>query len=184
MAGPTLPANEWSHVAFVVKDGVGTNDTAIIYLNGIPYQRVGTHNPVTFSTTFQIGIDRSNTTRNFIGSMDEVCIYNRALSKNEIREWMNLTRNNPNNGSLPALDASLISYYQFNEGISSPVYDKVASRGLNLVGGATKTQISTAPVGGGTFQRMAVTNGGLKNFRQLLDLNLLFPPQEPILMAT
>lgn len=172
--GPTLPANEWSHLAFVVKDGVGTSDTAIIYLNGVPYQRVGTHNPVTFSSVFQFGIDRSNTARNFVGSMDEVCFYNRALSKNEIRELMNLTRNNPNNGSMPALDASLIAYYQFNEGITSPVYDKVASRNLNLVGGANKTQTSTAPVGGGSFQRLAVTNGGLKNF-STPGIELTFP---------
>lgn len=172
--GPTLPANEWSHVAWVVKDGVGTNDTSIIYLNGVPYQRVGTHNPVSFSSVFQFGIDRSNTARNFVGAIDEVCFYNRSLTKNEVRELMNLTRNNPNVGSMPSNDASLIAYYQFNESVTSPIYDKVSTRNLALVGAANKTQNSTAPVGGGRFHRLAVTNGGIKSFSNA-NLSLTFP---------
>lgn len=162
--GPTVPADEWSHVALVIKDGPGTSDTAVIYLNGIPYTRIGTHNPVNFNTVFQFGIDRGNTSRNFIGSMDEICIYNRALSRNEIRELMNLTRNNPNIGSMPALDASLIHYYQFNEALTSPTYDKIGNKHLSFAGGASKSTLSSAPVGGGNFQRLLVNSGGLKNF--------------------
>ncbi|MBX7241974.1 MAG: T9SS type A sorting domain-containing protein [Bacteroidia bacterium] len=172
--GPTAPANEWSHVALVIKDGPGTSDTAVVYLNGVPYSRTGTHNPVLFSTVFQFGIDRGNTSRNFIGSMDEVCIYNRALSRNEIRELMNLTRNNPNPGSMPSQDISLIHYYQFNESITAPVYDKVGSRHLTFAGNASKSQLSSAPVGGGNFQRMMVNTGGVKNF-VTPGLSLTFP---------
>lgn len=162
--GPTVPANEWSHVALVIKDGTGTSDTAVVYLNGVPYQRIGTHNPVTFSTAFQLGRDRSNTARNFVGLMDEVVMYNRALTRAEIRELMNLTRNNPNAGSMPSNDPALLSYYQFNELQSLIPYDKVDTRHLTLAGNAHISGVSSAPVGGGRFHRMNVSSGGVKDF--------------------
>lgn len=176
--GPTVPADEWSHVVMVIKDGIGTNDTATIYLNGVPYSRVGTHNPVAFSSAFQIGKDRNYSTRNFVGKIDEVSIYNRALSMAEVRELMNLTRNNPNTGSMPSADPSLMSYYQFNEVISSIPYDKVGSRHLLLAGNANKTTVSTAPVGGGRFHRMKVNSGGVKNFSSA-SVSMTFPASGP-----
>jgi PKD repeat protein len=154
-----IPENVWSHVALVV-----TPTSATMYLNGIPATRNATHTAANFNSVFQFGTDRGNNARNFKGLMDEVCIYNRALSTNEIRGLMHLTRNNPNAGSLPANDASLISYYQFNEGAGKPAYDKIGGRHANLGGTATKSVASTAPIGGGTFQRMSVTTGGLKDF--------------------
>ncbi len=167
--GPTIPANEWSHLALVI-----TPTSATIYLNGNPYIRTATHNPVLFNQSFQFGIDRGNTSRNFIGQLDEVCMYNRALSQNEIRELMNLTRNNPNAGSLPSYDASLIAYYQFNEGAGAPAYDKIGNNHVFLSGGAIKTDISSAPVGGGVFQRMNINTGGAKDFT-LPGVELIFP---------
>lgn len=158
-SGLTIPVNVWSHVALVV-----SATSATLYLNGVPATRTAAHSAVNFDQVFQFGIDRSNTGRNFKGQMDEICIYNRALSTDEIRELMNLTRNNPNAGSLPANDPSLISYYQFNEGAGKPGYDKVGGKHANLAGGAIKTDASTAPLGGGTFQRLNITTGGLKDF--------------------
>lgn len=157
--GPTVPTDVWSHVALVI-----TPTSATAYLNGVPYTNTTTHAVVNFNQAFQFGIDRGNTARNFKGQMDEVCIYNRALTTNEIRELMNLTRNNPNSRSLPVTDPSLIAYYQFNEGAGKPTYDKIGTNNINLVGSANKTEISTAPVGGGTFQRLNVTSGGLVDF--------------------
>jgi Concanavalin A-like lectin/glucanases superfamily/Secretion system C-terminal sorting domain len=156
--GPTIPANEWSHLALVI-----TATNATIYLNGVASTKTLAHTPTTFDQVFQFGIDRSNTSRNFKGQMDEVCVYNRALSQNEIRELMNLTRNNPNAG-MPGVDASLISYYQFNESASKPTYDKSKDNNLTFVGGVTKTTVSTAPVGGGSAHRMTVNTGGVKDF--------------------
>jgi photosystem II stability/assembly factor-like uncharacterized protein len=157
--GPIVPIDVWSHVALVI-----TPTAATVYLNGLPYTKTTAHPSVNFNSIFQFGIDRGNTSRNFKGLMDEVCIYNRALSTNEIKELMNLTRNNPNVGSLPVTDVSLISYYQFNEGAGKPAYDKVGTNYVSLAGAADKSVTSTAPVGGGNFQRINVTNGGLKNF--------------------
>ncbi len=157
--GPNIAANVWSHVALVV-----TPTAATVYVNGVAYTRTATHAVVNFNEIFQFGIDRGNTSRNFKGLMDEISIYNKALSQNEIRELMNLTRNNPNTGSLPIVDNSLLSYYQFNEGAAKPAYDKVGVNHAILVGAADKSSLSTAPVGGGTFQRIVVNTGGNKNF--------------------
>ena len=159
--GPIIPADVWSHIALVIN---GTSAT--VYFNGVASPpRTATHNAVNFNSPFRLGINRTNTARNYKGLMDEVCIYNRALTANEIRELMNLTKNNPNAGTLPAVDAGLLSYYQFNEGNGKPAYDKIKNLHLNMLGAtATKGTISTAPVGGGTVSRLAVTTGGAKTF--------------------
>lgn len=168
-SGLHIPTDEWSHVALVV-----TPTAATLYLNGQGSTRNASHLAVDFNSVFQFGIDRSNTARNFKGEMDEICIYNRALTESEIRELMNLTRNNPNIGSLPALDLSLINYYQINEGTGKPMFDKASGNHASLVGNATKTLFSSAPVGGGTFQRINVNSGGLKDF-DTPGVELLFP---------
>jgi photosystem II stability/assembly factor-like uncharacterized protein len=157
-SGPTIPADEWSHVAWVVN-----STSSIIYWNGVPYTRTAAHNAVIFNQIFQLGRDRTNTGRNFKGEMDEVCIYSRALSQNEIRELMHLTRNNPNAG-MPATDATLISYYQFNESAGNPTFDRAKDNHLTFIGGVSKANPSTAPVGGGSAFRMTVNSGGVKDF--------------------
>ncbi|WP_020568901.1 LamG-like jellyroll fold domain-containing protein [Neolewinella persica] len=168
-SGLTVPADQWSHVAMVIQPG-----QAIMYLNGVPAfnNSHGSH-AIDFSSKFYFGSDRGNSSDHFIGDMDEICIYNRALTTDEIRELMHLTRNNPNAGSLPTTDASLVAYYQLNEVGTSPIYDKTGGNHANLSGSALRTT-STAPVGGGTFQRMNVNSGGLKNFLRP-EVEITFP---------
>ncbi|MBK9257965.1 MAG: PKD domain-containing protein [Saprospiraceae bacterium] len=148
--GPVLPANEWSHVVLVISP-----TSAVIYLNGVPYTRNATHNPVTFSSDFRLGRDRNNSSRNFIGQMDEVAIYNESMTIGKVRELRHLTRKDENN---------ILSYYQFNE-ISGNAYDKIGIRHAILIGNAGRIT-STAPVGGGTSHRMTVNSGGLKDFQE------------------
>lgn len=158
--GPTPTMNEWHHVALVI-----TPNTATVYLDGIGYTRSGTnlHSAVDFSTsTLLIGSDRGNSSRNYKGLIEEVCVYNRALSQNEIRDYMFLTKNNPNIGTTPILDPSLIAYYQFNEN-TGKTYDKAGLRHASMVGAAARST-STAPIGGGTSARLTVNSGGAKVF--------------------
>lgn len=158
-SGLTVPVDVWSHVAMVITPG-----SATMYLNGIAAVN-GSHgtDAIDFATNLYLGSDRGKTNDHFIGDMDEICIYDRALSTNEIRELMNLTRNNPRAGSLPSYDPSLIAYYQMNEAVGSPIFDKAGGKHASLSGGATRN-ISSVPVGGGTFQRINVVNGGVKDF--------------------
>ena len=169
-SGLTVPTGEWSHVAMVIKPG-----SATMYLNGVAAENTNHgSDAIGFNHSIHFGSDRGHTNDHFIGSMDEVCIYNRALTTAEIRNLMNLTKNNPNAGSLPQTDASLIAYYQINEEPGSPLFDKAGGNHATLVGGATNSEVSTAPVGGGKFQSMPVTSGGLKDFN-VPGVELTFP---------
>lgn len=158
--GPTVPVNQWNHVALVIKA-----DSAIVYLNGVPYARQAAHNAVTFSSSFQIGIDRGNTARNFKGLMDEVCIFNQSLTQAQVRELMHLTKT-------PAEFPGLISYYQFNEP-SGRAYDKITNRHASLAGAASRST-STAPVGKGQSARQTVIGAGTYTFGGT-GLSLTFP---------
>jgi photosystem II stability/assembly factor-like uncharacterized protein len=146
-----VPSDEWAFVAMVIKP---TGIT--VYCN----EANATHTftvPTASFPSFRLGSYRGWSDRNMDGQIDEVAIYNRALSTAEIRELRHLTKK-------PQLDPSLISYYQFNEiEPSSSSFDNVGIRHLSLLGDAEKA-ISNAPIGGGSSQRITVNSGGLKDF--------------------
>ncbi|HNP97821.1 MAG TPA: hypothetical protein PKK99_02135 [Bacteroidia bacterium] len=158
--GPTAPVNEWSHVALVV-----TPDSATVYLNGVAYSNVQSQ-PVAsmVDQPFTIGADLSAGVRNYRGQIDEVCFYNRPLSQQEIRELMNLTRNNPNPGSMPQTDTSLIAYYQFNELVANQVVDHAGINPLSVVISANVNSVSTIPVGGGRAETHTINSAGLVDY--------------------
>lgn len=156
--GPVLPANEWSHVVLVIAPA-----SATIYLNGVAYTRNATHAAVTFNADFRIGRDRNNESRNFIGQIDEVVIYNQALDAHTIRSLRHLTRKQ---------EFNILGYYQFNE-ISGNAYNKVGAQHALLVAGASRLT-STAPVGGGVSHRVTINSGGIKDF-QSADVKIYFP---------
>ena len=77
----TISVNQWSHVALVVDSGV-TNGTKL-YINGSS-ETLGTHTITTNdSAPFQLG-KRYDTSFEFGGLMDEVAIFNSALSSSNI----------------------------------------------------------------------------------------------------
>jgi hypothetical protein len=149
-SGLVLTSNEWAHVALVVR-----STDLKLYLNG--KEAVNTTDPaaLNLATTWRIGIDRTQTSSTFKGMIDEVCLYNRAMSKEELREKMHLLKN-------PTTDLSLKGYFQFNE-INGAVWNKASFGSSTLAGTATRAT-STAPAATGTSQRMSVTMGGVKDF--------------------
>ena len=148
--GPIVPDNEWTHLALVV-----TPNSATIYMNGIAYTNNTSHAAEAFDTGLIIGNDPNSSARTFKGLFDKVCVYNRALSQNEIRELMHLTRK-------PNTDSTLVTYIQFNE-MNGTAYDKSGVNHIVLAGGASRTT-STAPIGGGNSMRLNVTSAGTYNF--------------------
>jgi photosystem II stability/assembly factor-like uncharacterized protein/PKD repeat protein len=146
-SGLHLIPNQWNHIALVVS---ALNTT--IYLNGISAVNSIANNFEAFTDAIKLGVDGNNgTNRNFKGEMDEVCIYNRSLSQNEIREQMHLTKN-------PAIINGLMAYYQFNEP-NGIILDKAT--GFNALPSASCNRIiSTAPVGGGNSSRLSVNAQG------------------------
>jgi len=156
-SGLTLPANQWSFVALVVQP---TGIT--IYAN----DQKAIHNAtltVTDIPAFRVGNYRGWESRNMNGQIDEVAIYDRALTQAEIRDHRHLVKQNI---------TGLRAYYQFNSNTNND-FDKVNSYHINLVGGATKTA-SEAPIGAGVSQRINVASGGLKNFNNA-DVRIHFP---------
>ena len=160
-SGLFVPVNEWSHVALVV-----TPTSVTVYLNGIGSTHVTATDSVSFDGTGYIGSYQAWGSRNYTGEIDEVCIWDRSLTQEEIRELRHLTKK-------PSTDPNLIAYYQFNRA-SGLITDRSQVHHANLVGGAARST-STGPFGGGSFHRMDVTTGGTKVFTGT-GLTLEFPP--------
>ena len=149
-SGLTLPPDIWTHVALVV-----TPVSATIYLNGIGSTNFVNHEPEAFDTPIILGWDPNSNSRRFRGLIDEVAIWNKALTQEEVRELMHLTK-------IPDEQPELVSYYQFNEP-DGQVLDRRGVRHLAMTGNASRTT-STAPVGGGVSARLTIDEAGTFSF--------------------
>ncbi len=146
-----VPADEWSHVVMVADSSY-----VKLYVNGVAATHTRNINP-TAITSFKIGNYRGWTDRNFKGEIDEVCIWNRALSDAEIRAMRHLTKETEaNNGDL-------LAYYQFNENLNSKITDNAGIKHANLANGAVLIP-STAPVGTGSSQIATISSSNNYSF--------------------
>jgi photosystem II stability/assembly factor-like uncharacterized protein/PKD repeat protein len=140
---PTLkvPESTWTHVALVV-----TPTTTTIYVNGVGQTFETTNAEQTFAGDVHIGRDPTSVLRHFRGLIDEVRIYERALTQRELREMMHRT-----NASV----TGLVAYYQFNEQ-GRAVIDRFGDQHGWMTPTAVR-QASTAPVGRGSAMTLPVT---------------------------
>ncbi len=161
-SGLHVEPNVWNHVALVKTQNVVT-----LYVNGMPASHNGTHGNADYKTaTIRLGAASSYFwSRNFEGIMDEVAIYKKAMTTDEIREQMHLTK-------YPQNDPDLVHYYQWNNP-SGIVMDRAGNRHAVLNGSAVRVQ-STGPFAGGVSDRLAVTAGGTYNFLNT-EVDLTFP---------
>ena len=173
-SGLQVPEGEWSHVALVATAGSIT-----VYLNGVS----ATHNtniePVAINTML-MGSYQGWGGRNYNGQIDEVCIWKRALTQDEIRDHRHLTKE-----KLIQSDPDIIAYYQFNEEEGS-ILDKVGISHASLKGNAQRV-ISSAPIGGGESDRLNVVDGGMYNFENtgfsLSILDIGIPPNGEVVVS-
>lgn len=128
----SVPDSTWTHVGLIVR-----NDTATLVMNGKAERFVVRHPDVIAAADVYIGKDPTGS-RTFRGEIDEVRLYRRALSVDEVRAAMYLT--NPDT-------AGLASHYQFEHGNVLSA-DNVGRRHAALPAGA-KLVASGAPVGYG-----------------------------------
>ena len=147
-SGLFVDTNEWSHVAMVT-----TPTSVTLYLNGEASVHNTLTNPVDISS-MKIGSYQAWSSRNFRGLIDEVCLWTKALTQDEIRELRHLTRT----GSNPFTE-DLVLYYQFNLDNSSSVLDRIGFNHSALSGSAEKV-VSTAPFGNGVSDRLSVNSSG------------------------
>ena len=86
---------EWHHVALVVTEGANLRpDTCKMYVNGVEDGTwSGSDNPFELlaDVDVRIGMSGPLDTRYFLGALDEVRIYDRALSSAEIAGWAGRT---------------------------------------------------------------------------------------------
>ena len=157
--GLTVPDNEWSHVALVA-----TPTSATVYVNGKGYTDLSPCGPALFDSNLLFGLDPC-CDRYFKGEIDEVAVYNRSMTQNEVRELMHLTRK-------PQTDPSLVAYYQFNES-TGLITDRVGVKHASLMSGASRIT-STGPFGGGSSFRTNVPATGNTTFYGT-GLQLSFP---------
>ncbi|UCC22461.1 MAG: LamG domain-containing protein [Planctomycetota bacterium] len=112
--GSVITAGIWQHVA-VTGDGSDYQ----LYVEGLPVSGLflsGSYNsPPGVTTNMRIGMWNHSTAREFNGSIDDVRIYNRALSAEQI--WANI--HIPLEGDEP----NLVACWNFDEGEGQIVYD-------------------------------------------------------------
>jgi photosystem II stability/assembly factor-like uncharacterized protein len=148
-SGLQLIPDEWQHVALVLKPGSIT-----IYHNGISSTHNTNAQPVNL-TSLTIGRYRDWSSRTFKGFIDEVGIWDEALTQEAIREHMHLTK-------VAKEQPHLIAYYQFNR-LAGEETDRIGIRHLQFSGTAQRAK-STAPIGAGVSARQTVDSGGTYPF--------------------
>lgn len=160
---------EWNHVALVIEP-----NRATIYLNGVPHVHNAQQAVQPFDSPLVLGSDPGWSDRFFRGQMDEVCFYDKALTQNQIREEMHLTRTHTDTDGLR-------SYLQFNEA-DGPAFDRVGL-GFASFGGDAHRVAATVAVGPGNSKRQTVTNSGAWSLGQtgvltVFDENATYPEGE------
>lgn len=118
----TVQMGVWQHVAFSWTGTFNDADTITMYRNGIPVPCATSQNGTTRVTdntsSMRIGNDKS-ASRTFAGIIDEVRVYNRALSASEVRAIFE-------SGTVKFSNAAtrgLIGYWPFNDATSSRASD-------------------------------------------------------------
>ncbi len=143
------PLGEWSHIAMVIEP-----DRATLYLNGVPATLSTNHAIEPFDSPIVIGRDPNYNNRYFKGLIDEVSVYDKALSQDQLREDMHLTRTHTDTDGLR-------NYYQFNEA-EGLAFDRIGLGHVSF-GGDAYREISTVAVGPGVSSRRTVSNPGSYN---------------------
>lgn len=150
----TIPANVWTHVAVVVNEGVNTT----LYINGVNVGVSGAGNAIINNNTGILAFGTQDIgscdCNNHGGNIDEVQIWNVALTQAQIRERMHLT--------LSGSETGLVAYYQFNEDTGS-VIDVINGNNGTLQNGASRVA-STVSVAKGTSNRQNVNASGNYSF--------------------
>lgn len=150
--GLYAPEDKWTHLALTSDVATGK---IMLYVDGEPFEYTNyTAVPIDFDIV-KIGWQHNWWgSRWFNGEIDEFCLYDKALTQDEIRLQMNLTK-------IPTNDPSLIHYYQFNEESGGLTFDKV---GINHAETPGDRVVSRGPFGAGSSSKTDVNASGVYNF--------------------
>ncbi|MEI6684323.1 MAG: LamG-like jellyroll fold domain-containing protein, partial [Bacteroidota bacterium] len=146
--GITFPTDNLWHNYTIVK----TVSNAYFYIDNVLTATHGSTISNPFSTVFRIARQYSTLSEYFKGGIDEIQIWNRALTACEIGATYNM--------SLTGAEQNLVHYYNFNQSSGSSLTDLVSANNGTLYNSPVWT-LSGAGVGG-TFD-LAVTTTGSSN---------------------
>ncbi len=129
-AGFPLPVGEWFHLAVTF-----SSNTITVYVNGeIHTSAGGKANPANHSYPVNLGRVTSffvaGRRHYFNGQMDEMRVWDMALTQTEIRDWMckKVTATHPQY-------CNLVSYYRFDENTGTTLTDYAGSNNGTLTNG-------------------------------------------------
>ncbi len=135
-SGPVANLNQWNHIACVLN---GTSVT--LYMNGVPISATLNSIPNVQINWLSIG-STDYPGRNFDGNIDEVRIYNRALSQSEIIATMHKTLVGNENG--------LKGYWNFDNGTANDLTANGNDGTLNDNTFITSPNVAFLPAATGT----------------------------------
>ena len=160
----TIPSGEWTHVALTY-DGVN----ASVFVNGVQVFTNPEAQPATSTRNLFIGSWDQNefTTRNFVGDIDEVRIWDVSLSQTNIRDHM-IQKIDADFDSLNHLQA----YWRFDENNASTAIN-IAGDNNGTITGATPI-ISGAPQAQGVIYSYDGTPGVLNTAQFGEDINIYY----------
>lgn len=124
-----VPLNVWQNVVYTY-DGISQK----FYLNGILKKSTTTNKGNIDSCAgggLLLGINFLNAAYYFVGKMDEVAVYNRALSNSEVISLYN------NKVLNPQLETGLVAYYRFEAGTGTNVTDLSGNGNHGTIVGCT-----------------------------------------------
>lgn len=114
----TLVAGVWNHIVFTWNGG-SNNNSGRIYLNGVLSAITGSTTPLVSSwlsaNVLEIGRAYTNY---FSGRIDEVSMWNKALSNSEVSELFNAGE--PADPSASTMSANLKNWYRMGDGDTYP----------------------------------------------------------------
>ena len=157
-----LDFGQWQHLAFtydgsyirLYKDGTLVDSTAA---NGTTTQ---------LNQSFKLGaLDWQGTLFHMMGNLDEIRLWDVALSANEINNWMcvGVDSTHPNY-------TNLMGYWNLNEGIGSYTDDQTANGNNGTLFGGTTWQVSSSCLGGAVLCG-DVNEDGMVDQTDVIDIN-------------
>lgn len=156
----TFNSNTWYHIAAVYSS---TAHTLKFYVNGVLEQTVVNNSFPSIAGTIPITIGSWNNDRYYVGTMDELRIWNVARTDAQIQGAMN--------SELSGSEAGLAAYFNFNQGTANGNNTSITS--------LTDNSVNTNP---GTINNMAL-NGTSSNFVEGVLSNHSIPAMNQTLCA-